>query len=746
MTETIWTFWNKDHNNIYIDTKKLVEKSTKNNIEFIKMNISNEQSYRDAVDLLNNDICECVSMRSICDFLQYVHPLESVKKMCNKSESLLRSYIVALNFNEDIYNKIKDLHKYGKKHKYMNQTDEKFLDKLITKYIRNGINLTQTNRYQLIKIKNEIIKTEKHISNNMELSDNITYCFTQSELEGMPDNILNKISQKKDNNGYHISLNKYSYIPCMSYIKNDITRKKIELLYHTKCANIATELIKLFVLKDEYAKLLSYKNYAEYQTKIQMAKSSENIVKFLFEISNKVTNKTTKELDTLKKIKKAKKSVCTDIASHDIQYYVTKWKKQYGIGDKMIREYFPLNIVTGKIFTLYEQLFDVKFIKIKSEYKWAENIYNYVAVNEQNQVLGYFYIDLIKRHNKCNQIRCFSLQQRSTVSYPISVLVGNFEKESSLLSHNDVILLFHEFSHIVHQMLDKSNYCLLNCNNMEDDYNEIPAKILENLCWNNKIIKFLSCHYVTHDQMNNDMIDKIIKIRDINVGIHYKKHIMLSLYDQLIHSSTTFLNSARNILKNIYPKNNTDGNKAAICLLSNLYEKIFRNTFTGENEIAFNKGSIMPASWFNFMGDTDARYYGYLWSKIVSSDIYSEKFTDFDLINNKSDGMIMFRKIMLENEQLLSGQMLISKYISIDPYNNNKNNNPTTDVDQSYYMSTDKFKTAENKYTDTENNYEDLSYSNRFTEIYSDDYVTENDSNAEAMQHIISKLNILDNK
>ena len=194
------------------------------------------------------------------------------------------------------------------------------------------------------------------------------------------------------------------------------------MIYHTKCASIAIDIIRLFIFKDEYAKLLSYKNYAEYQAKSQMAKSTSNINKFLTEISNKVNDKFTKEINTIKKIKKAKTNNnnyddwttnSTNIASYDIQYYVTKWKKKDGISDKMIREYFPLNNKMNKIFILYEKIFNIKFTKINPDYKWADNISFYMSTDENNKILGYFYIDLYKRDNKPNQTRCFSLQQRS---------------------------------------------------------------------------------------------------------------------------------------------------------------------------------------------------------------------------------------------------------------------------------------------------------------------------------------------
>jgi thimet oligopeptidase len=732
----IWIYWDTIQDNIYNTINSLMDKSTTENIKLVKMSINNENDYINAIKILNNDVCEYTSMHSICNFLQFNSPNEELRKKCGQSDMLLKNYITALNINENIYNKINIIYNYGKKHNCMSNIENNFLCKLMDGYKNNGITNDEKTRFQLIKIRNEINKIEKNMSKNMEKSDHLLFAFNKIDLDGISGTILKTIVIKQDTTKYYINLNKHAYIICMSYIKNENVRKNIELIYHTKCADISIDILRLFVLKDEYAKLLSYDNYAEYQAHNQMSKTQSNIKKFLYEISDKITNKYLRELDTIKKIKKAKYNNI-DISSHDLQFCIATWKKKYKVSDKSIREYFPLFYVIEKIFMVYGKMFDVIIEQTDPQYKWTENIYFYVVKNK-TKILGYFYVDLFKRDGKRNQIRCFTLQHKSSISLPISVLVSSFKNMNTLLSHNDVILIFHEFCHIINHMLNESEYCLLDSNNMEDDFSEIPALIMENLCWNKNILKLLSCHYVTKKEISDETVDKLIKMKDINTGIYYKKHIMLSIYDQMIHSNTIFLNDAKNILKNIYPKNNSDGNKAAICLLSNLYERIHKTVFYEENDIKFNKGSIMPSSWFNFIGNTDGRYYAYLWSKVIASDIYNEKFSKIDIIDDNNNELLSFKHYILENKQAFNGQQILSCYLS-----NTKKNEDIhiiSDVEQSYYMSTDKFNNIESNIDS------DVEYSNRFSEVYSEDYPTETDSNADVIDHVTRKLESLNKK
>ena len=138
--------------------------------------------------------------------------------------------------------------------------------------------------------------------------------------------------------------------------------------------------------------------------------------------------------------------------------------------------------------------------------------------------------------------------QPCIVSLVASLIDINDNKET-LLCHSEVISIFHEFGQAVYQILAKSKFCAFSGSNVEFDFVQIPPLILDNMCWDPIILKRLSSHCDTKNELPDNIIEKMIKIRNLNIGIHYKKVILSSIYDQLIHSSTEFITICENFLK-----------------------------------------------------------------------------------------------------------------------------------------------------------------------------------------------------
>jgi Zn-dependent oligopeptidase len=318
---------------------------------------------------------------------------------------------------------------------------------------------------------------------------------------------------------------------------------------------------------------------------------------------------------------------------------------------------------------IYQKLFNIKFYSFENEFIWHSDVRMF-CVNDgtTNALIGHFYLDLFKRNGKYDQIRCFSLQNgcanvdsSQKYQHPISALISSFNKPSklkpTLLSHGEVVSFFHEFGHVIHQLLGQTKYSLLSGTNVEDDFVETPAQVLENLCWTKEILNIVSSHYITKKSLPNNIIDKMVKMRNLNVGLHYKKHILISIYDQLIHSSDNFIKTSEELLK-------IDDNDRIISMMSQLFKQLHQQVFTSslltnKITIGFNDGIFMPSSWINFIGGVDARYYGYLWSKVLSSDIYMNKFYQKDIKNAGYE----FKKSILEKGGSASANSILKNYL-----------------------------------------------------------------------------------
>ena len=721
------------------ETNLIIKSSKKINDEIANLKILTRIDVDKLMELISDDINKFQIFHSLCSFLQYISPDEKIRNASFIADLTLSKYINELNLRKDIYDQLLIVKKY----KHLDNIDIKFLDKLILNYERNGILLLEEKRQLLLKIKHEISKLENVIGKYISKNEAETISLSISEVKGLPNHILStfELHNESSSSIYKIQLNKNIYNVLMKYIDNSEVRRKIETVYSDRFKPVASYICKLIVLKDKYAKILSYSSYSDYKAQIQMVKNSENIKNFLVELLQKLDNRYINEIETINKI--AKKYESSSINSWDLQYYITKWKKEYGINESLLKEYFELNNTVNQIFKLYETMFNIKFKRVKaSSVLWHKTVTTYCIIDsETNKNLGFLYLDLHARDGKYKQTRCFSLHaacmypySKKTYQLPIIALISSLSH--NLLNFQDVISLFHELGHVMHHIFGKTKYIILSGTNVEDDFVQSPAQILDLLCWEKNIIKQLSCHYKTKQPIPDEIINKIIKLKNLDLAIHYKKHICISLFDQIMYSSGDFINSCETILKN----NNTDDN--LIELLSNVYHRLHNQIMVINNEIKLNLNPdiYLPIEWIYSLYNDDPQYYSSIWSRVLSSDMYNEKIKNKSITSNIGNEL---KKCILQHGGTLQAYDMICNYLKRKPEIDGfiSMHNLDTDMEYSFYLKTDQIKTPidiirsksqlndniqlkykekesiDNNKNNNDNDTNDEEFSNRFSEI-----------------------------
>lgn len=615
-------YWDMSPNDILKMTDTVIKQSFINNNNIATYEIKSDKDVINFLKLINNDAIYFENFYSVCAFLQFVSPDDKIRKASFTADLSLSKHINELNLRKDIYDKLIFVQKYCKNKKILQDIDDKFINKLIITYERNGINLDKKNLSLLLKVKNEISNFENNMVTYIAKLENDKLELNTKDTNGIPANILN--SFEKYNDGYKIKMNKNNYNLCMKYIINSDTRKKIESYYSNRHNNLVDDICKYAVLKDKHAKLLSYKSSSDYKSAIQMTKNSDNIKRFLTELLIKLDNRYKKEIDTIQKIAK-KFGHNGQLTSWDMSYYINKWKQEYGINDQIIKQYFEINATIDKIFKIYESLFDIKFSKLKNVKTWHKNVVAY-KITKSNDLLGYLYLDLFSRDGKYKQTRCFSLQS-GCQNIPVMALVSSLEikEDATLLYFQDVVSIFHEISHVIHHLFSKSKYIVFSGINVEYDFIETPAQMLDLLCWEPIIIKRLSAHYKTKESLSDQIVNKIMKLKNIDLGVFYKKNILIALFDQMVHSNNNFIQSCEEFLKN--------GQSYQLkSLLFNIYKQLHNEIMIYSNNpennnyhIQLNDDLVLPYEWINFLINIDSQYYCSIWSRILSSDMYNEK-------------------------------------------------------------------------------------------------------------------------
>lgn len=664
--------WDNQH--MVSMAKTIIDKSVETNNLIANHKIKNDNDIKKILSLLADDITVCQSLHSICSFLMYIS--NSPNKSIIKAENMITQHENNLNANVNIYNKLLELQKQN-----LNDDDKYFVNELVRCYKKSGIELSDKNKILLQKLDKEIDATKTSIINHIYQSENKMMHIPYDKLSGMPLHIINTF-ENIDCDNVKIKLNSYNYNLCMTHIKKKKVRKEIDTLYtNHKYNNILEQVAKLIVYRDKHDRLLSFKNHSDYVLSNKMCNDSEYVQTFLRNLYDKFDN---------------------NINHYDVNNHIEQLKCEYGINDEMVKEYFAVGDVIDKIIKMYELMFSVKFTKLNGCSRWTNDMTIYHIQNDK--VDGYLYLDLFMRDGKPKDIRCFVMQSQCMYPYastkyikPIITLGASFNKFKNnlcLLSYDDVIAIFHEFGHVMHHLFGKTKYIIFSGMSVEDDFIEMPSQMLEMLCYEPYIVKYLSGHYCKKDKMADMLINKIIKLKTVENELNYKKHILISNFDQIVHSSATFTKLCETSLKD----NQIDKINVAFKLLY--------------GELCKDKKASLPYEFIQLLCNSDSQHYGFLWSKMMAIDLYNAHIKDKHIDGSVGKKIV---ECIYQYGGMKKGLDMYGLYMN----DGNDNNNMITSSDKKYYKSSSSDHKPVIKYKPVIKHHEQYdTATNNFSEIF----------------------------
>lgn len=548
--------------------------------------------------------------------------------------------------------------------KTLKKEQKKHIENSIINFELSGIKLKykEKNKYEKIIVK--IQKLENLFNNNVldstmgwkKLISNLDY------LSGIPKYIL-KIAEKEaklnGKNGWLLTLDFPIYSSVINYADNRDLRKEIYYAYNTRASDQGpnakkwdnTEIIKkILILRQKIAKLLGFKNYAEKSIFRKMARSTKEVLNFLTKIGDYAYPKAKQELEELKNFA-LKKHGIKEIKPWDLMYYSEKQKKNiYLINNEKIRHFFPEKKVLFGLFKIIYKIYGFKIKKHNNFKVWHPNVQFFKIYDKNKNIIGNIYLDLYSRKEKNSGAwmnDALSRLKYSDGSYqiPVAYIVCNFnkpaEKKYSLLTHNEIITLFHEFGHALHHLLTKINVpSVSGINGIPWDAVEFPSQFMENWCWQPKILKIISSHYKTNEPMPKSTILNLLKSKNYQSGLFILQQVKIALFDFQTHIEYSVKNRKNffTILKNIHKK---------YPIIKNPKWNRFPNTFS-----------------HIFSGNYAAGYYSYLWAEVLASDAFS-RFLKEGILNRNTG------KSFLKNILSLGGtedpRILFKKFLNRKP-------------------------------------------------------------------------------
>jgi thimet oligopeptidase len=518
---------------------------------------------------------------------------------------VLDQWSVGLDYREDVYRAIKA---YADTHPDLKDEDAKLLSDMMRDYRRAGLDLPKDKRDDVEAKRKKLSGLATDFESNVTKAER-RLIFTKAELEGVPEDFLAQKGVENAFGAYTVMANiTYHYITVMENAKREQTRLRMETARDSLAKEKNIPLLEqILVLRDDIAHELGYHSWADYVIEIKMAKTAARATDFLERLKTGLQPKFDAEIAEFRALKvKDTGDPNTPFLLWDWRYYANQLKKEkYTVDEDALKVYFPYQRCLEGMFTIYQRIFGLKFQRVTPPYKWVDDLQLYsVSDATTGEPMGLFYLDMFPREGKYNHFAEFGiidgkLLEDGTYQRPVVSLICNFPAPQpdrpSLLPHEDVVTLFHEFGHAMHAILTRAKYVRFSGTSVPGDFVEAPSQMLENWAWDKNVLDSFAADYRDPSKKIPPEILSQLKASKLAIeGAFYRRQLVFGLTDLALHTQIHGDNAGQ---------------------AQPLADKIAAETFFAEPP---------DTAWLAYFGHLmgyDAGYYGYAWADAIAADM-----------------------------------------------------------------------------------------------------------------------------
>ncbi|WP_432481133.1 M3 family metallopeptidase [Moraxella sp. ZY200743] len=496
----------------------------------------------------------------------------------------------------------------------------------------SGVSLPDHKKAQFADIQSELsLLSAKFSDNVLDASAAFALPLTQAQLDGITPSGLALLKAAGDNykakhptatlpTDYVATLDMPMYLAVMQYATDRNLRETLYHAYNTRASDQMTFdgekdgkpskfdnsdiMTRILTLRAKQAALLGFDNYTQVSLATKMADTHEEIETFLLNLADKARPFAEADLAQVKDF--AKTLGIDEVQPWDIPFISEKLQNaKYSLDNEAIRPYFPVPVVLEGMFDIIDTLFGVRFIA-KDAPTWHDDV-QFFEVHDKDGLIGGVYIDLYARAGKSGGAWLSDFQNKHATlagdeTLPVCFVVGNFspavDGKPSLLTHDEVLTLFHEFGHALHHLLTKVSIAdVSGISGVEWDAVELPSQFMENFAWDSDGIAKISRHVKTGEPLPSDKLSAMLAAKNFQSGLQTLRQIEFALFDLRIHTG------------------NLDNYAQILDTLHKVRQEVSVIIPPANNRFGNGFAHI-------FAGGYASGYYSYKWAELLSADAF----------------------------------------------------------------------------------------------------------------------------
>jgi oligopeptidase A len=549
---------------------------------------------------------------SVVSHLNSVADTPELRAAYNEALPKVTDFWTRLGSDERLYAKYKAIDA-----KSLNAEQQQALKNAIRNFVLGGAELQGAAKERFAQIQERSAELSQKFSENaLDATDAFAYYATDAEIAGIPEDVAQaarEAAQAEGKAGYKLTLKFPVYMPVMQFAHDRGLRERMYRVYVTRASeqgdprydNTAV-MQEILALREEEARLLGYRNFAEVSLVPKMAGSPKEVIDFLRDLARRARPFAEKDVADMREFASRKMDL-REPQAWDWTYISERLKEErYSFSEQEVKQYFPAPKALAGLFQIVQTLFEVT-IREDTAPVWNPAVAFY-RIERNGELVGQFYLDPTARNGKRGGAWMDDARARwlrpdtGKLQTPVAHLVCNFAEGAGgkppLLTHDDVITLFHEFGHGLHHMLTRVNERdVSGISGVEWDAVELPSQFMENFCWEWGVLKHMTAHVDTGEPLPRALFDKMTAAKNFQSGLATLRQIEFALFDMLLHSEHDPAADFMPLLQQV------------------------RNEVSVLQPPPFNR----MAHTFShiFAGGYAAGYYSYKWAEVLSADAYA---------------------------------------------------------------------------------------------------------------------------